>query len=35
LADADITWNFVAVTLGMVAFGLFALPALITRTGYE
>jgi len=32
---ADITWNFVAVSLGMVAFGLFALPALINRTGYE
>jgi hypothetical protein len=32
---ADITWNFVAVALGMTAFGLFALPALINRTGYE
>ena len=32
---ADVTWNFVAVGLGMVAFGLFALPALINRTGYE
>src|SRR5712672_4047290 len=32
---ADITWNFVAVALGMVAFGLFALPALINRAGYE
>jgi putative MATE family efflux protein len=35
LVNADITWNFVAVALGMVAFGLFALPALIARTGYE
>jgi putative MATE family efflux protein len=32
---ADITWNFVAVALGMTAFGLFALPALINRVGYE
>jgi putative MATE family efflux protein len=32
---ADITWNFVAVALGMVAFGLFALPPLINRSGYE
>lgn len=32
---ADVTWNFVAVALGMVAFGLFALPSLINRTGYE
>jgi Na+-driven multidrug efflux pump len=32
---ADVTWNFVAVALGMVAFGLFALPALINRAGYE
>jgi Na+-driven multidrug efflux pump len=32
---ADVTWNFVAVAVGMVAFGLFALPALINRTGYE
>jgi hypothetical protein len=32
---ADVTWNFVAVALGMVAFGLFALPPLISRTGYE
>jgi Na+-driven multidrug efflux pump len=32
---ADVTWNFVAVALGMVAFGLFALPALINRSGYE
>jgi Na+-driven multidrug efflux pump len=32
---ADVTWNFVAVALGMVAFGLFALPALIRRAGYE
>jgi Na+-driven multidrug efflux pump len=29
---ADVTWNFVAVALGMVAFGLFALPPLISRT---
>jgi Na+-driven multidrug efflux pump len=33
--QADVTWNFVAVGLGMVAFGLFALPALIRRSGYE
>jgi Na+-driven multidrug efflux pump len=32
---ADVTWNFVAVALGMVAFGLFALPPLIKRAGYE
>ena len=32
---ADITWNFVAVAAGMVAFGLFALPPLINRSGYE
>jgi Na+-driven multidrug efflux pump len=30
---ADVTWNFVAVALGMVAFGLFALPPLINRSG--
>jgi MATE family, multidrug efflux pump len=33
--EAGITWNFVAVALGMVAFGLFALPPLIRRSGYE
>jgi Na+-driven multidrug efflux pump len=32
---ADATWNFVAVALGMVAFGLFALPPLINRSGFE
>jgi Na+-driven multidrug efflux pump len=32
---ADITWSFVAVALGMVAFGLFALPPLIKRSGYK
>jgi hypothetical protein len=32
---SDVTWNFVAVALGMVAFGLFALPPLIRRSGYE
>ena len=32
---ADVAWNFVAVALGMVAFGLFALPPLINRAGYE
>jgi MATE family, multidrug efflux pump len=32
---ADVTWNFIAVALGMVAFGLFALPPLINRSGYE
>jgi Na+-driven multidrug efflux pump len=30
---ADVTWNFIAVALGMVAFGLFALPPLINRSG--
>src|SRR5712664_2913427 len=32
---ADVTWNFIAVALGMVAFGLFALPPLVSRSGYE
>jgi Na+-driven multidrug efflux pump len=32
---ADVTWNFLAVALGMVAFGLFALQPLIKRSGYE
>ena len=32
---ADVMWNFVAMALGMVAFGLFALPPLINRSGYE
>lgn len=32
---ADVVWNFVAVALGMIAFGLFALPPLISRSGYE
>jgi len=32
---ADVIWNFAAVALGMVAFGLFALPPLIGRSGYE
>ena len=32
---ADFTWNFIAVALGMVASGLFALPPLINRSGYE
>jgi Na+-driven multidrug efflux pump len=32
---ADVIWNFVAVALGMLAFGLFALPPLINRSGYE
>jgi Na+-driven multidrug efflux pump len=32
---ADVTWNFVAVALGMVAFGVLALPPLINRSGYE
>jgi hypothetical protein len=32
---ADVTWNFVAVAAGMVAFGLFALPPLISRSGYR
>jgi Na+-driven multidrug efflux pump len=33
--EADVTWNFIAVGLGMVAFGLFAPPPLIRRSGYE
>lgn len=32
---ADVVWNFIAVALGMIAFGVFALPALINRSGYE
>jgi Na+-driven multidrug efflux pump len=32
---ADVTWNFVAVAFGMVAFGLLALPPLIRRSGFE
>jgi putative MATE family efflux protein len=32
---ADVTWNFIAVALGMVAFGLVALPPLINRSSYE
>jgi Na+-driven multidrug efflux pump len=32
---ADVTWNFIAVASGMAAFGLFALPPLINRSGYE
>jgi Na+-driven multidrug efflux pump len=32
---ADVTWNFVAVSLGMVAFGLFALPPVVSRSGFE
>jgi putative MATE family efflux protein len=32
---ADVIWNFAAVAVGMVAFGLFALPPLISRAGYE
>ena len=35
LLHADVVWNFIAVALGMVAFGLFALPPLINRSGYE
>jgi Na+-driven multidrug efflux pump len=31
----DVVWNFIAVALGMVAFGVFALPPLISRSGYE
>jgi Na+-driven multidrug efflux pump len=33
--NADLRWNFVAVAVGMTAFGLAALPALIARTGYD
>jgi Na+-driven multidrug efflux pump len=32
---ADVTWNFIAVALGMVSFGLFALPPLVNRSGFE
>jgi Na+-driven multidrug efflux pump len=32
---ADITWNFVAVAVGMLAFGIGALPPLVRRSGYE
>jgi hypothetical protein len=32
---ADVTWNFVAVSFGMVAFGMVALPPLISRSGFE
>jgi len=32
---ADITWNFIAVALGMIAFGLFALTPLVTRSAYK
>ena len=32
---ADVTWNFVAVALGMAAFGLFALPSLLSHSSYE
>jgi ABC-type Fe3+ transport system permease subunit len=32
---ADVVWNFIAVALGMIAFGVFALPPLINRSGYE
>jgi Na+-driven multidrug efflux pump len=32
---ADVSWNFLAVAFGMVAFGLFALPPLIRRSGFE
>jgi Na+-driven multidrug efflux pump len=32
---ADVIWNFVAVAFGMVAFGLFALPPLIRRSGFQ
>src|ERR1700676_954909 len=31
---ARVTWNFLAVSLGMITFGLFALPPLINRSGY-
>lgn len=32
---ADVTWNFIAVALGMAVFGLLAMPPLIKRAGYE
>lgn len=34
VADAKLQSNFIAVAVGMAAFGLIALPALIGRTGY-
>jgi hypothetical protein len=33
--NADVTWSFIAVALGMIAFGLFALPPLVTRSAYK
>jgi len=35
VVKADVTWNFVAVALGMVAFGVFASPPLFTRSGFK
>jgi hypothetical protein len=32
---ADVAWTFIAVTLGMIAFGLCALPPLVTRSTYK
>jgi putative MATE family efflux protein len=32
---ADVTWSFIAVAAGMIAFGLFALPPLVTRSAYK
>src|SRR5260370_16930217 len=31
---ADVAWNFVALALGMVAFGQFPFPPLISRSAY-
>jgi hypothetical protein len=33
--QVEVTRNFVAVALGMVAFGLFASPTLINRSSYR
>jgi hypothetical protein len=35
MASADASESLIAVALGMVAFGLFALPPLINRAGHE
>jgi hypothetical protein len=31
----DVTWSFIAVAMGMIAFGLLALPPLVTRSAYK
>jgi len=32
---ADVTWNFITVAVGTIAFGLFALPPLVSQSGYR